>query len=210
MPEVRTLPRSAMNILPVKERMKILRRHMLELDPEVRSRNFEEVNLGLPTEDALIESSRCIECAKPGCIIDCPVGVKIKEVIALIRTNDFLGAAAKLREDNSLPAITGRVCPQENQCEGGCILGKKARPWPSATSNGLWPTTSASAANLDCLRMLPQLARAWPLSAAGQPGFQPPATSSKRVIAFASSRLCTNLAAYSSMAFRSFACPSPS
>ncbi|MFY9852433.1 MAG: NADPH-dependent glutamate synthase, partial [Terracidiphilus sp.] len=128
MPEVRTLPRSAMNILPVKERMKILRRHMLELDPEVRSRNFEEVNLGLPTEDALIESSRCIECAKPGCIIDCPVGVKIKEVIALIRTNDFLGAAAKLREDNSLPAITGRVCPQENQCEGGCILGKKGSP----------------------------------------------------------------------------------
>jgi glutamate synthase (NADPH/NADH) small chain len=117
-----------MNILPLKERMKILRTHMPEMDPVVRSRNFEEVNQGLPTTDALTEASRCIECAKPGCIVDCPVGVKVKEVIALICAGDFLAAAAKLREDNSLPAITGRVCPQENQCEGGCILGKKGQP----------------------------------------------------------------------------------
>jgi len=116
------------NPLPLKERMKIPRTHMPELDPAVRSRNFQEVNQGLPTPDALIEASRCIECAKPGCIVDCPVGVKVKEVIALICAGDFLAAAAKLREDNSLPAITGRVCPQENQCEGGCILGKKGKP----------------------------------------------------------------------------------
>ena len=118
MPEINTLPRSAMNVLPLKERMKILRRHMPELDPKVRSRNFEEVNLGLQTDDALTEASRCIECAKPGCVVDCPVGVDIKQMVALIRAGDYLGAAAKLREDNSLPAITGRVCPQENQCEG--------------------------------------------------------------------------------------------
>jgi glutamate synthase (NADPH/NADH) small chain len=117
-----------MNILPLKERMKILRRHMPEADPSVRSRNFEEVNLGLPEADALTEATRCIECAKPGCVVDCPVGVKVKEVIALIHAGDFLAAAAKLREDNSLPAITGRVCPQENQCEGGCIVGKKGQP----------------------------------------------------------------------------------
>jgi glutamate synthase (NADPH/NADH) small chain len=117
-----------MNILPLKERMKILRTHMPEADPALRSRNFEEVNQGLPTADALTEASRCIECAKPGCIVDCPVGVKVKEVIALIHAGDFLAAASKLREDNSLPAITGRVCPQENQCEGGCILGKKGKP----------------------------------------------------------------------------------
>ncbi len=117
-----------MHVLPLKERMKILRRHMPELDPKVRSRNFEEVNLGLQTDDALTESSRCIECAKPGCTIDCPVGVDIKQMVSLIRAGDFLGAAAKLREDNSLPAITGRVCPQENQCEGGCIVGKKGSP----------------------------------------------------------------------------------
>ena len=128
MSEKNPLPNSARNLLPLKERMKIQRTHMPELDPAVRSRNFEEVNQGLPTADALTEASRCIECAKPGCIIDCPVGVKVKEVIALICAGDYLAAAAKLREDNSLPAITGRVCPQENQCEGGCIVGKKGQP----------------------------------------------------------------------------------
>jgi glutamate synthase (NADPH/NADH) small chain len=116
------------NALPLKERMKILRTHMPEADPQVRSRNFQEVNLGLPVVDALTEASRCIECAKPGCVVDCPVGVKIKEVVALIHAGEYLAAAAKLREDNSLPAITGRVCPQENQCEGGCVLGKRGAP----------------------------------------------------------------------------------
>jgi glutamate synthase (NADPH/NADH) small chain len=116
------------NTLPLKERMKILRTPMPEADPAARSRNFEEVNQGLLEAGALTEASRCIECAKPGCVIDCPVGVKIKEIVALICAGDFLAAAAKLREDNSLPAITGRVCPQENQCEGGCIVGKKGQP----------------------------------------------------------------------------------
>ncbi len=116
---------SEKNTLPFKERMKIPRTHMPELDPQVRSRNFEEVNLGLTAADALTEATRCIDCAKPGCVVDCPVGVKIKEVVALIYAGDYLAAAAKMREDNALPAITGRVCPQENQCEGGCVLGKK-------------------------------------------------------------------------------------
>jgi glutamate synthase (NADPH) small chain len=128
MPETRPLPRSAMHVLPVKERIKIMRRHMPELDPQVRSRNFEEVNLGLNVLDAVTEASRCIECAKPGCVFECPVGVQIKKIVALIYAGDYLAAAAKLREDNALPAITGRVCPQENQCEGGCILGKKGSP----------------------------------------------------------------------------------
>ncbi|MGD0903391.1 MAG: hypothetical protein ABR924_10670, partial [Terracidiphilus sp.] len=96
MPETRPLPQSALNILPLKERMKILRRHMPELDPQVRSRNFAEVNLGLPEADALTEATRCIACAKPGCVVDCPVGVKIKEVVALIYAGDYLAAAAKL------------------------------------------------------------------------------------------------------------------
>jgi glutamate synthase (NADPH/NADH) small chain len=116
------------NTLSLKERMKIERTHMPELDPQVRSRNFEEVNQGLIAADALTEATRCISCAKPGCVVDCPVGVKIKDVVALIYAGDYLGAAAKLREDNALPAITGRVCPQENQCEGGCVLGKKGAP----------------------------------------------------------------------------------
>ena len=119
---------SEKNLLPLKQRMQIERTHMPELDPLVRSRNFEEVNQGLQTADALTEASRCIECAKPGCVVDCPVGVKIKEIVALIYAGDYLAAAKKLREDNSLPAITGRVCPQESQCEGGCVLGKRGAP----------------------------------------------------------------------------------
>jgi len=128
MSESNTLPPQERNVLPLKERMKILRAKMPERDPQIRSRNFEEVNLGLPPTAALTEASRCIECAKPGCVVQCPVGVKIKAVVALICAGDYLGAAAKMREDNALPAITGRVCPQENQCEGGCVLGKKGAP----------------------------------------------------------------------------------
>jgi glutamate synthase (NADPH/NADH) small chain len=119
---------SEKNTLPLKDRMKIARTHMPERDAIERSHSFEEVNLGLITADALTEATRCIECAKPGCVLECPVGVKIKDVVALIHAGDYLAAAAKLREDNSLPAITGRVCPQENQCEGGCVLGKKGAP----------------------------------------------------------------------------------
>jgi len=113
------------NTLPNKERMKIARTHMPELDAEVRSHSFQEVNLGLDAEAAQQEATRCVGCGKPGCVNECPVGVKIREVVDLIYAGEFLAAAAKMREDNALPAITGRVCPQENQCEGGCILGKK-------------------------------------------------------------------------------------
>ncbi|HVJ05172.1 MAG TPA: NADPH-dependent glutamate synthase [Candidatus Saccharimonadales bacterium] len=116
---------SEMNTLPNHERMKISRTQMPELDPTVRSRNFEEVNCGLMVADAQTEATRCIACAKPGCVMQCPVGVKIREVVDLIYAGNYLSAAAKIREDNALPAITGRVCPQEKQCEGGCVLGKK-------------------------------------------------------------------------------------
>jgi glutamate synthase (NADPH/NADH) small chain len=113
--------------LPLKERMKIARVPMPELDPQVRSRCFEEVNQGLMEADAVTEATRCLSCAKPGCVVRCPVGVKIKDVVSLIYAGDYLAAAAKMREDNALPAITGRVCPQENQCEGGCVLGRKGQ-----------------------------------------------------------------------------------
>jgi glutamate synthase (NADPH/NADH) small chain len=116
------------NTLSAKERMKIKRIHMPEQNPEERAHNFKEVNQGLSIEQAQVEATRCIGCAKPGCVGDCPVGVKIREVVDLICAGDYLGAARKMREDNALPAVTGRVCPQENQCEGGCILGKKGEP----------------------------------------------------------------------------------
>lgn len=111
--------------LSPKERMKIPRQPMPEQEPEERRHNFEEVNLGLTVLGATTEAMRCLECAKPQCATGCPVNVNIREFVRLIGEGDFLAAAAKIREDNVLPAITGRVCPQETQCEGCCVVGKK-------------------------------------------------------------------------------------
>jgi len=101
---------------------------MPEQEAAERRHNFEEVNLGLELELAQREALRCLECSNTKCVETCPVGVKVKDFVQLIVAGDILAAAAKMREDNVLPAITGRVCPQEDQCEGGCILGKKFQP----------------------------------------------------------------------------------
>jgi glutamate synthase (NADPH/NADH) small chain len=114
--------------LSPKERMKIPRQPMPEESAEDRRHNFHEVNLGLTVLGASTEAMRCLECAKPNCMQGCPVNVNIREFIRLIGTGDYLAAAAKIREDNVLPAITGRVCPQETQCEGCCIVGNKFEP----------------------------------------------------------------------------------
>ena len=111
-----------------KERMKIPRQVMPEQDPLIRRNNFGEVNLGFTEELAKMEALRCIQCPKPTCVEGCPVGVKIGEFIALVADGNFLGAAEKMKEDNLLPAICGRVCPQEEQCEIKCVVGKKNEP----------------------------------------------------------------------------------
>ncbi|MCW8811584.1 MAG: NADPH-dependent glutamate synthase [Ignavibacteriaceae bacterium] len=111
-----------------KERMKIPRQLMPEQDSSIRRTNFNEVNLGFTEELAKMEAMRCIQCPKPSCVEGCPVGVKIGDFIALVADGNYLGAAAKLKEDNLLPAICGRVCPQEEQCEVKCVTGKKGEP----------------------------------------------------------------------------------
>lgn len=108
--------------------MSMSRQIVPKQDPKVRGKNFEEVALGYTEEQALAEASRCLNCKKPLCVQGCPVEVGIPEFIAKIKEGDFLGAAAKVKEKNSLPAICGRVCPQESQCESLCILGKKGEP----------------------------------------------------------------------------------
>ncbi len=123
----KTPPHKSSNPLPNKERMKLPRQHMPEQLAQIRNKEFTEVNLGYSAELARQEALRCIECAKPSCVDDCPVGVKVKDFVQLIVDGDYLGAAAKIREDNVLPAITGRVCPQEDHCEGGCLLNKKGQ-----------------------------------------------------------------------------------
>ncbi|HNY73265.1 MAG TPA: NADPH-dependent glutamate synthase [Syntrophales bacterium] len=107
---------------------KIPRQAMPEQDPGERIRNFEEVPRGYAPETAILEAKRCIQCKKPGCVEGCPVDVQIPKFIKQIAEGDFLGAARTLKETNSLPAVCGRVCPQEDQCEKTCILGKKGEP----------------------------------------------------------------------------------
>lgn len=114
-----------MNEISKKDRMKITRQAMPEQDKVERRGNFLEVNLGYTEELAKMEALRCLQCPKPKCIEGCPVGVKIKDFVALVSEGDYLGAAAKIKEDNALPAVCGRVCPQEEQCEANCVVGVK-------------------------------------------------------------------------------------
>ncbi|HJT88740.1 MAG TPA: NADPH-dependent glutamate synthase [Bryobacteraceae bacterium] len=114
--------------LPMRERMKVPRQHMPEQPAAGRVHNFSEVNLGYSPDLARQEAVRCLECRKPACMENCPVGVKVREFVQLIVAGDFAAAAAKIREDNVLPAITGRVCPQEDHCEGSCLMAKKVEP----------------------------------------------------------------------------------
>lgn len=96
-----------------------------EQDPKVRAHNFEEVCLGYDKAEAMLEASRCLHCKNPRCVEACPVGLHIPDFIAKVREGDIDGAASVISMDSSLPAVCGRVCPQETQCEGSCILGVK-------------------------------------------------------------------------------------
>lgn len=111
--------------LTPKERMAIGRVGMPEQEPEVRAVNFREVNLGLTQQMAMLEAERCLQCPKPYCVGGCPVSVNIPRFLKLLREGDLPAAADSLMSDNALPCVTGRVCPQENQCEGVCVRAKK-------------------------------------------------------------------------------------
>lgn len=99
-----------------------------EQDPAVRAHNFDEVCYGYDMQEALLEASRCLHCKNPRCVAACPVGLKIPDFIARLAQGDVEGAARIIAEDSSLPAVCGRVCPQETQCEGSCVLGVKGEP----------------------------------------------------------------------------------
>jgi glutamate synthase (NADPH/NADH) small chain len=114
--------------LTPKQRMAIPKQKMPEQDPQKRRNNFNEVNFGFNKDLAITEAQRCLQCKTPTCIDGCPVDIKIDDFIQLIVDEDFLSAARKIKEDNILPAICGRVCPQEEQCEKTCVLGKKYEP----------------------------------------------------------------------------------
>lgn len=114
--------------LSPKERMAIQRQAMPEQEAAARATNFEEVNLGFDEQLALLEAERCIQCKDPKCVQGCPVRVNIPRFIGHIAEGDLVAAAQSLLGDNALPSVTGRVCPQETQCEVECIRGVKSKP----------------------------------------------------------------------------------
>jgi glutamate synthase (NADPH/NADH) small chain len=110
------------------QRMKIPRQRMPEQAPEDRIRNFDEVALGYSTDQAVVESNRCLHCKNPPCVDGCPVGIDIPAFLKMIREHDFIGANRKILEKNTFGAVCGRVCPQEEQCEQVCVVAKKGEP----------------------------------------------------------------------------------
>ncbi|NOX87081.1 MAG: NADPH-dependent glutamate synthase [Chlorobi bacterium] len=118
--------------MKAKERTSLQRINMPEEDPDVRNKNSVEVNKGLAPEMAIAEAHRCLDCADPTCITGCPVGINIPKFIKQIEVEDFAGAAVTLKETNALPAVCGRVCPQEKQCELNCFYTQKLDKPPIA------------------------------------------------------------------------------
>jgi glutamate synthase (NADPH/NADH) small chain len=114
--------------LSTKQRLQIGRQKMSEQEALIRNTNFDEVNLGLPEKVALLEAERCLQCKDPKCVSGCPVMVNIPRFIDLLSQGNLADAARSLLNDNALPAVTGRVCPQETQCEVECIRGHKGLP----------------------------------------------------------------------------------
>jgi glutamate synthase (NADPH) small chain len=125
------LPRPAPGIKPVVRNIRTIapkRTPMPEQNAAVRAHNFQEVNLGFTLEDALREADRCLACKKPRCVPGCPVGIDIPGFIGAVGRRDLRAAYRILKEANALPAVCGRVCPQESQCEATCIVGNKLEP----------------------------------------------------------------------------------
>ena len=108
--------------------MTLVKTPMPEQDPQVRARNFKEVTLGYTAEMAIEEAGRCLKCKNPKCVEGCPVNVRIPEFIAKVQEGDFKTAYEIITSTNALPALSGRVCPQETQCEARCVRGVKGEP----------------------------------------------------------------------------------
>ena len=161
--------KSMSNPLSPKERVKIPRQPMPEQEPRVCAQSFQEVNLGLDVIVAQREAQRCLGCADPKCVQGCPVGVQVRDFVELVLQGEYLKAAAKIREDNIMPAVTGRVCAQENQCEGAACSPDDSVRWRSATWNGWSRITNAKLDKWACPNVPPRPGKGWPSSAVDRP-----------------------------------------
>jgi glutamate synthase (NADPH/NADH) small chain len=130
--------------MPKANRQEIGRQEMPTRPAEERIKCFDEVALGYTMEMAVAEASRCIQCKKPLCMSGCPVQVRIPDFILAVREGRLREAAELLKDKNSLPAICGRVCPQESQCESKCVLGRRGEPVAIGRWSALSPIGSAA------------------------------------------------------------------
>ena len=143
-----------------KKRTQVPRTKMPEQEPRVRAKNFDEVPFGYTEEMAKLEASRCLQCKKPSCVAGCPVSVDIPGFVAEILEGDYLGAARKLKEMNSLPAVCGRVCPQEDQCEKLYVERRGSLP-RSAAWSGSPPISRGRPGPSPCPRSLLPRGKKW-------------------------------------------------
>ncbi len=141
------------------EKIKKTRERMKEQSPGERIRNFNEVPFGYTPEQAVEEAGRCIQCKKPKCVDGCPVEVDIPGFISLIKEGKFIESARKIKETNSLPAICGRVCPQEEQCEILCVQGKKGEPVAVGTLERFVADYEAEQGEVELPELPPKLGR---------------------------------------------------
>ena len=115
--------------------------------PNIRKRNFEEVALGYTPAQAIDEANRCLNCKNKPCVSGCPVAIDIPSFIAKIRESDFEGAYEILSKSSSLPAVCGRVCPQETQCEAKCVRPSQSDGWSVLSQTGIWNILRAESKN---------------------------------------------------------------
>lgn len=185
---------------------KIPRVPVREQDPQIRATNFEEVCYGYDLDEARLEASRCLHCRNPRCVAACPVSIRIPDFIGALHTGELQQAADIIAGDSSLPSICGRVCPQESQCEGSCILGIKGEPVAIGKLErfiGDWKLEHGAAAAQTAPRNGYKVA----VIGSGPAGWPARATLRNWAMKSRSSRRCTRRAAYWSTASPSSGCP---
>lgn len=155
---------------PTRRTLDLKRRPMPKQDHLERVRNFDEVALGYPVETAVEEAGRCLDCRNPLCRQGCPVGIDIPGFIRSIVARDFAAGIRRIKETNALPAICGRVCPQEEQCEKMCVLGKKGEPVSIGRLERFLADWEASSGKLEIPEMAPKTGKKVAVVGAGPAG----------------------------------------
>ena len=155
---------------PEKKKLDPKRRSMPKQTPWERIKNFEEVALGYPIETAIEEASRCLQCKKPFCNQGCPVGIDIPGFIKCIVEGDIAAGVKKIKETNALPAICGRVCPQEEQCEKMCVVGKKGDPLSIGRLERFVADWEATQGKIEVPDMAPKTGKKVAIAGAGPAG----------------------------------------